>query len=89
MDHANGPDFSKNHNDIKITKEEAEFLEKQFLKYLTREMEKNSSNWQEFYDILKQETGNTSTNGFPDTNQQSATEGGFHGPSGAGIVQNL
>ena len=48
--------FSQQHEDIKITKEEAEFLEKQFLKYLHNEMEKNSSNWQQFYDILNEET---------------------------------
>lgn len=47
--------FSQQHEDIKLTKEEAEFLEKQFLKYLQKEMEKNSSNWEEYYDILKEE----------------------------------
>ena len=59
MTENNGPgksNFSSQHDDINLTKEETEFLEAQFLKYLSREMEKNSSNWGQFYDILKEET---------------------------------
>ena len=55
----NGPgksNFSAKHDDINLTKEETEFLEAQFLKYLSREMEKDPSNWGQFYDILKEET---------------------------------
>jgi len=80
----NGSDFSKNHDDIKITQEEAQFLEKQFLKYLAREMEKNSSNWEEFYDILKQESSNVNTNNGADVNNPTTTTGGYTCSSSTG-----
>lgn len=72
MAETNGPGkskFSSKHDDINLTKEETEFLEAQFLKYLSREMEKDPSNWTQFYDILKEETaqanGSTTYQGNP------------------------
>ena len=75
-----GANFAKKHDDIKLTKEETEFLEKQFLKYLSQEMEKNSSNWNQFYDILKEETSAGSSSGKQaegsnGSNHQSSTQG--------------
>lgn len=76
---SHGADFARKHDDIKLTKEETEFLEKQFLKYLSQEMEKNSSNWNQFYDILKEETTSGASgrqaDGIDGSNHETATQG--------------
>ena len=67
--------FSSKHDDIDLTKEETEFLESQFLKYLSREMEKDPTNWGQFYDILKEET--SQVNGSTTSRGNSATTSNF------------
>lgn len=65
--------FSSKHDDIDLTKEETEFLETQFLKYLSREIEKDPSNWGQFYDILKEETAQD--NGSTTSNRKFDSQG--------------
>lgn len=69
--HFNKSNFTSQHNDINLTKEETQFLETQFLKYLTREMEKDPSNWNQFYDILKEETSPGNEGGAVPTSSPS------------------
>lgn len=76
--------FSQNHEDINLTKEETEFLEKQFLKYLTTEMEKDSSTWKDFYDILKDKQGR----GSHDEQKPSTSKNDTTKPSNQKGAQN-